>query len=190
LRGASKEKNDKRRSFVLGLLDEPLCWSDHRVMRCQHDRNGEECGDGFAVLSDRHLSDEIDRLASHNGVLDGPRCGACGQRYLAVPEEFSLNGMNRRADGPPSIRVVHKPCEGKKGARFTVGLPHGRQKKSSDNIRIARSIMSSAGVLDIRRIIDGIDPETRCGISRIYDRIFRLEEVMLAYERVLISAEN
>jgi hypothetical protein len=60
LRGASTEKNDKRTSFVAGLLPEPLHWSDHRVMRCQHDRNGKECGDGFAVLSDDHLSDEIE----------------------------------------------------------------------------------------------------------------------------------
>jgi hypothetical protein len=118
-------------------------------------------------------------------VLDGPRCGACGQRYLAAPAEFSLNGMNRRADSPPSIRVVHKPCkkQKKKKACFTVGMAHGRQKKLSDNIRIARSIMNSAGVLDIRRIIQGIDPDTRCGISRIYDRIFWLQEVMLAYEQ-------
>lgn len=187
LRGASKEKNDKRRTFVHGLVDKPIHWSDHRTMRCQHDRDGQECGDGFSVLSDRHLADEIERLVSQNGVLHGPCCGACGQRYLATPEEFSLNGMNRRADGPRSVRVVHKPCEGKKGARFTVGLPHGRQKKSSDNIRIARSIMNSAGVLDIRRIIDGIDAETRCGISRIYDRIYWLEQVMLTYEQAQLA---
>lgn len=187
LSGASKEKNDKRRTFVNGLIDEPLHWSDQRTVRCQQDRNGHKCGDGFTVLSDRHLADEIDRLVSQNGVLDGPRCGACGQRYLSAPQEFMLNGMNRRADGPPSVRIVHRPCNGKKGARFTVGLAHGRQRKSSDNIRIARSIMNSAGVLDIRRIIDGIDPETRCGISRIYDRISWLEEVMLAYEQAQLA---
>jgi hypothetical protein len=187
LRGSSKEKSDKRKTRVEGLIDEELIWSDHRVMRCQHDRNGRECGDGFTVLSDRHLADEIDRLASHNGVLDGPRCGACGKRYLAAPEEFLPNGANRRADGPLSLRVIHRPCAGASGSRFTVGLAHGRQKKSSDNIRIARSIMNSAGVLDIRRIVDGIDPETRCGISRIYDRIYWLEKVMLAYEQAQLA---
>lgn len=187
LRGASNDKNDRRTTFVRGLIEEPLHWSDHRIMRCQHDREGNECGDGFAILSDRHLADEIDRLVSQNGVLEGPRCGACGQQYLSAPDQFSLNGMNRRADGPPSVRVVHKPCAGKKGSRFTVGLPHGRQKKSSDNIRIARSIMNSAGVLDIRRIIDGIKPEARCGISRIYDRIYWLEAVMLAFEKAQLA---
>ena len=170
-----------------------MSWSDERKMRCQCVTEEGKCDSGVSLLSDIHLEDEIVRVRGYNGVLDGPSCGACGRRYLDAPNEFSLNGANYsskeasaaagKSSGVRSVRVFHKRCRGRKGSRFTVSLPHVNQRKSSDNQRILRALVNRSGSLDLQRAIAGDEPGTKCGISRIYNRIFWLEAVLLAFEK-------
>ena len=97
-------------------------------------------------------------------MLDGAGCGCCGRRYLDAPEEFSLHGTHKRTKNnkgntikaprrPEAVRVIHKPCRGKKKARFTISVPHRRQRQTKDNLRILLALNNSAGVLDVRRIL-------------------------------------
>ncbi|MDG1408278.1 MAG: hypothetical protein P8Q50_10715, partial [Octadecabacter sp.] len=135
-------------------------------------------------------------MRNYNGVLDGASCGACGARILDKSDEFALNGAHERTKdrkgnpakrnaAPKSIRVIHKPCKGKKGARFSVSLPHAGQKNTSDNLRILAAILNSAGMVDIKRALS-IAPGKAIGMSRIYDRIAWIEQVYLAYEREML----
>ena len=48
------------------------------------------------------------------------------------------------------------------------------------------ALINSAGVLDIQRILGPAAAGRKIGISRIYDRIMWLEEVLLAYEREML----
>ncbi|MFC3616223.1 hypothetical protein ACFORG_20980 [Lutimaribacter marinistellae] len=144
-----------------------------------------------------HLDEEIDRLRNYNGVLDGPSCGACGKRFLDDPDEFALDGVHERSKDsngkpirkrktPSSLRVLHKPCRGQKGARFSVSLPHAGQKTTADNLRTLGAVLNSAGIVDIQRMIGTAATGKKIGMSRIYDRIEWLEGVFLAYEREML----
>ena len=131
---------------------DPHVWNDQRKIKCQARlRNGTPCKNGFSILSEEHLGEEIDRLRNQNGVLDGPSCGCCGRRFLAAPEEFCMNGAHQRSKtvsggpagsrgAPKSVRVIHKPCKGKPGARIAISLPHVRQKDTKDSraLRVLR----------------------------------------------------
>lgn len=48
-----------------------------------------------------------------------------------------------------SVRVIHKPCRGKPGARFTVSSEHRRQKDRTDNLQIL-SLLVNGNSADIR----------------------------------------
>lgn len=193
------DKKHRRVSKAFEYADEPHIWSDQRTIRCQSLIPGDRiCNSGFSILSPVHLDEEISRLRNHNGVLDGPACGACGTRFLACPEEFSLKGAHQRTKdskgrpiankgAPRSIRVLHKPCKGQRGARITITLPHERQKTSKDNLRILNALMNSAGILDVQRIVGATATGQKIGISRIYDRIWWFEQVSLAYEREMLK---
>jgi hypothetical protein len=198
LAGASTAVKDRRLSRAFEYETTHFAWSDERTVRCQHQLESDVCDYGFTLLSDQHLADEIARLETYNGVLDGPCCGACGRRYLDAPDEFLLNGVNRATapdEGPAArddhpteaVRLIHRPCRGRAGARFTVSLPHARQRKSSDNQKILRGLVNSTGIQDLRRIIGGTEPGEQCGIDRLYRRIFWLEAVLLAFERAQIA---
>jgi hypothetical protein len=177
---------------------QPLEWTDQRTVRCKAQlRCGTICNTGFSILSDDHLRAEVERLRNYNGVLDGPACRACGVRYLAKPEEFVLNGAHQRTKNskgdpiinkgaPKAVRVLHKRCKGKKGARISISLPHERQKITKDNLRILGALLNSAGILDVQRMLGTEATGKRIGIARIYDRIAWLEEVFLAYEREML----
>jgi len=122
LSGADRAYRRVSRAFE--YEHDPHQWSDHRTMRCLGiTSTGRVCDSGFSMLSPDHLAEEVDRLRSFNGVLDGPSCGACGARFLEKPDEFILNGTNERAEqrtaAPKAIRLIHRPCRGRKGARFT-----------------------------------------------------------------------
>ena len=130
-------------------------------------------------------------------MLDGAACGCCGKRYLDAPEEFSLHGTHARTKDnegnwikpsarPEAVRVIHKPCRGRKKARFTISVAHRRQRETKDNLRVLLALNNSAGVLDIQRILGRRRPVGRSAWARIYDRLFWLEEVMLAYEREML----
>jgi hypothetical protein len=116
-----------------------LTWTDGRELRCQAKRDHGTCESAFEILSNAHLADEIARLEGYNGILEGPACRACGQRYLEAPHEFGFNGANsKRAPrkgagtaGAKGIRLVHRPCRGKKGARFTVSPRKARYDLSA-----------------------------------------------------------
>mgnify|MGYP000541203066 CR=1 FL=1 len=183
------DAKDARTSTVYEYQAQPFDWTDGRKLTCQHVLDDDVCGFGFSLLTDQNLEEEIRRLVNQNGVLDGAACRACGRRYLAAPWEFVLNGRNepkagnkRKSDGARSVRVMHRRCEGKPGARFTVSLPHVRQRKTSDNQKILRALSNSAGIHDIQRVLAGMEDGERCGMSRIYNRIFWLEGQLLAYE--------
>ena len=155
------------------------------------------CNSGFSILSQDHLDEEISRLRNYNGVLDGPACGCCGTRFLACPDEFTMKGAHQRtkdSEGrpisnkgtPKAVRVLHRPCKGKKGARITISLPHEKQKTTKDNLRILNALLNSAGILDVQRMLGTASTGRKIGISRIYDRIEWFEQVFLAYEREML----
>ncbi len=160
----AKEKH-RRVSTAFTYKNNPHVWSDQRTIRCLGPtRGGTFCNFRFSILSPDHLDEEVERLRNFNGVLDGPACGACGVSFLDEPDVFALNGAHERARdrngkatkrnaAPKSIRVFHKPCNGKKGARFTVSLPHAGQKNNSDNLRILGAVLNSAGIVDIQRSV-------------------------------------
>lgn len=178
--------------------NDPHEWVDQRTIRCRaHLRNSTVCHAGLSILSDEHLEAEVERLRNHDGVLDGPACHACGTRHLAKPEEFILAGSHHRtkdSDGnaikhtgaPDAVRVIHKPCKGRKGAKITISLPHRRQKETTDNLGFIHKIINSAGTTDAKRMIGPASAGKTIGLSRLHDRIFCLEQVFLAYEREML----
>jgi hypothetical protein len=118
-------------------------------------------------------------------------------RLLDRPDEFVLNGAHERTKDdegnpakrnatPKSIRVIHAPCRGKKGARFSVSVPHAGQQNTADNLRILGAVLNSAGIADIQRIIGAPGNGKSISVQRIYDRIAWFEEVFLAYEREML----
>lgn len=186
------DRTHRRISQAFEYRDDPHAWTDQRTVRCRARLlNGTICNSGFSILSEQHLEDEIQRLRNHDGVLDGKGCQCCGRRYLAAPEEFVLNGVHQRTKGsgsaPKAVRVVHKPCKGKPGARFTISIPHARQLESKDNLRILYALLNSAGIRDAQRMLGAAATGKTMGISRIYDRIAWLEQVFLAYEREMLK---
>lgn len=195
---AGSEPKFKRVTKAFQYQNDPHVWSDQRSVRCLgHTSDGRVCDSGFSILSPDHLDEEIIRLRNMNGVLDGPCCGACGKRVLEDPDSFALDGFHERSKdrkgkalkkkaNPTGLRVVHSPCRGKKGARFTISLPHAGQKQTSDNIRVLGALLNSAGIGDIQRIIGVAATGKKIGMSRIYDRILWLEAVLLAYEREML----
>ena len=159
------DKKHRRVSKTFDYENDPHEWSDQRTIKCLgHTRDGSICNSGFSILSPDHLDEEINRLRNYNGVLDGPSCAACGTRLLDRTDEFALNGAHersmdrddkpvRRNVAPKAIRVVHTPCKGKKGGRFTVSVPHAGQKTSSDNLEILAAVLNSDGIIDIKRTV-------------------------------------
>lgn len=192
------DNKHRRVSRAFTYQDDPHEWTDQRTIRCQSlTSDGSPCNSGFSILSPEHLNEEVARLRNHNGVLDGPACGACGIRFLACPEEFVMKGAHQRAKdrngipimnsgAPKAVRVLHRPCKGRKGARITISLSHERQKISKDNLRILNALLNSAGILDVQRMLGTETTGGKIGISRIYDRIERFEQVFLAYEREML----
>lgn len=162
-------------------------------MQCQHTAGAGTCGTNFEILSNEHLVAEIERLRNANGALDGPRCKACGVAYLEKPEEFILNGANGKKpldrdnpngeEKPLRIRLIHKPCRGRAGGRFSVTLDHFRQKSTAQNAAMLRAFVNGGGIQRLRRMIAAAGEGRSCGASRVYDRLFWLEKTLLAFER-------
>lgn len=189
------DDKNPRVSQAFEYQNDPRAWDDGREMICHHQRGNGECGISFNVLSNDHLLDEIDRLHTQNGLLEGPVCGQCGTRYLDRPEEFIFNGThgkltperNRRKEKPAGFRIIHKPCKGKPGARISATLDHQGQKKQHDNVRLLRALVNGSSINDLRRLLSDPDTGKKCGVSRIYSRIFWLEKTMLAFERAKLQ---
>jgi hypothetical protein len=160
-------------------LGNPHTWKDNRQVRCQFERPAGPCDVGFSLLSNENLLEEAERLRGHNGVLAGPGCKACGRRYLAAPDEFVVNGAN----GNTGIRLIHRPCRKKPGGRFTVSLDHERQRRTADNVQILQALVNGTGINDLVRMLAPSGSGRACGVSRVYDRIFWLHGVLLAFER-------
>lgn len=180
------EKSSHRETDAFELEGDRRAWNDGRVLVCQHQRRNTECGVQTKLLSNDAFEEERNRLLTQNGALDGPCCGNCGTAYLEAPEEFIFNGANGRPSrkvghkkgSEPrarSVRIVHKPCKGLPGARFTVSSEHRRQKKRDENIQILSLIANGAGMHDMRCILRGPRGEIEPGMSRLYDRVFWLE---------------
>lgn len=90
-------KKQRRVSCAFQYQRAPHVWADQRTVRCQgHTVEGKVCNSAFSIKSPAHLDEEVAHLRNHNGMPDGPGCGACGTRFLAAPEEFSLNGAHQR----------------------------------------------------------------------------------------------
>lgn len=195
---AESGDNLHRQTDAFEFEDDPRAWSDGRVIICQHLRGNSECGVQTKLLSNEAFEEERHRLWTQNGSLEGPACGNCGTAYLEKPDEFIFNGAHgkpsrkvghKKGSQPRarSVRVIHKPCRGLPGARFTVSTEHRRQKKRDENIRILSLIVNGNGVHDLRRIMRTPRGETEPGASRLYDRIFWLERVLLAYEQAQLA---
>ncbi|MFD2740501.1 hypothetical protein ACFSUD_13015 [Sulfitobacter aestuarii] len=195
---AESGDNLHRETDAFEFTGDPRAWNDGRVLICQHLRGNSECGVRTRLISNEAYEEERHRLWVQNGALEGPCCGNCGTGYLEKPEEFIFNGAN----GKPSrkvghkkgsvprarfVRVIHKPCKGLPGSRFTVSSEHRRQKKRDENIEILSLLANGAGLHDIRRILRTPRGETEPGMSRLYDRIFWLERTLLAYEQAQLA---
>ncbi|WP_304617935.1 hypothetical protein [Paracoccus sp. (in: a-proteobacteria)] len=186
----SSVKDEERISTALNFHNAPAVWSDGRRLVCRHDQGGAQCKVGFTLYSNQHFLDEVERLRDNDGALDGPRCGACGRRYFDAAEEFALNGANGKdpkTARPLGIRVIHKPCKGRKGARFTVSKDHQEQRDREDNIKILKMPVNGASINSIQRVLTCPRTGERAGMSRIYDRIFWLERTLLAFERAQLG---
>lgn len=173
---------------------EPCAWDDGRDMICHHQKKNSTCEISFNVMSNKHFSDELDRLLTQNGLLAGPTCGHCGIRYIDCPEEFIFNGTHgklkatsRREEKPSGFRIIHKPCKGKSGARISVSMDHQSQVVKRDNVRLLRNIVNGSGINDIRRLLTDPDTGKKIGVSRLYSRIFWLEKTLLAFERAKLK---
>lgn len=195
---AESGDNLHRETDAFEFAGDPRAWNDGRVLVCQHVRGNSECGVRTRLISNEAYEEERHRLWVQNGALEGPICGNCGTAYLEKPEEFIFNGANgkpsrkvgRKKGSVPrarSVRVIHKPCKGLAGARFTVSSEHRRQKKRDENIEILSLLANGTGLHDIRRILRTPRGETEPGMSRLYDRIFWLERTFLAYEQAQLA---
>ena len=193
LGGYSLTSNSKKStvSQTFEYQNDPRGWDDGRGIACHHQKGNSECGIEFNIMSNELLLEEIDRLRTHNGLLEGPKCGHCGARYLDRPDEFVFNGAhgklapdgNRRKEKAAGFRMIHKPCKGKPGARTSTTLDHQGQKKQHDNVRLLRALVNGASINDLARLLSDPDTGKKCGVSRIYSRIFWLEKTMLAFEQ-------
>ncbi len=187
----SGEDKRQRTSAAFEYADDPHVWDDGRVVVCRHQKANHECGVSFSLLSNEHLLDEVERLETQNGSLEGPACGSCGARYLDHPDEFIFNGAHGKSTKvrggrpakPTAFRLIHKPCKGLRGSRFSVSLDHQSQEKQHDNVRILRALVNGASINDLRRLLADPDTGKKCGVSRIYNRIFWLEKTLLSFER-------
>ncbi|EEX08999.1 conserved hypothetical protein [Ruegeria lacuscaerulensis ITI-1157] len=185
------DDKNKRISKVFEYLKDPREWEDGRQLVCQHRKRNRNCDVAFSLLSNEHFEDELDRLRTQSGKLEGPVCGHCGTRYLEHPEEFIFNGThgkiaagsNRRKAKPAAFRIIHAPCKGKPGARVSISLDHQNQKNQHDNVRLLRGLVNDASINALRRLLADPDTGKRCGVSRIYNRIFWLEKTLLAFEQ-------
>lgn len=195
---AESGDNLHRETDTFEFAGDPRAWNDGRVLICQHVRGNSECGVRTRLISNEAYEEERHRLWTQNGALEGPFCGNCGTGYLEKPEEFIFNGANgkpsrkvghKKGSVPRSrsVRVIHKPCKGLPGARFTVSSEHRRQKKRDENIEILSLLANGTGLHDIRRILRTPRGETEPGMSRLYDRIFWLERTLLAYEKAQLA---
>lgn len=191
---SSSRTEDERLSTEFEYENNPHIWSDSKSIQCRAAHGNSECGIKTSILSNKHLEDEIARLETYSGVLDGPRCGACGKRYLDAPDEFIFNGAHgkkkvRGSAGkkPVGIRLIHEPCKGKKGARFTVSLDHQKQQKSNENIQFLRELVNDTSINGLRRCLANPRTGTQCGVKRVYNRIFWLEKTLLAFERAQLA---
>lgn len=192
IQGGSDD-SEIRNSIALEYADDLHSWDDNRSIECQHAARNSECGIQFTVLSNEHFAEEKKRLLSQNGLLDGPSCGHCGTTYLSAPDEFVFNGANgkkKTARGKPKatgVRIIHKPCKGHKGARFTVSQSHIRQQNRRENIRILKQLVNDASINVLQRLLIPAKGKRKVGVKRIYDRIFWLEKTLLAYEQAQLS---
>lgn len=188
---SNAKKQFRRVSTVLEYQNDPHTWSDRRNVECRCEVGGRMCTTEFDMLSNEHLLEEVRRLRNSDGVLDGDGCKACGKPYLDAPEEFILNGVHERRaareDARTSraarVRLIHLPCRGKKGARFSITLDHHRQRVTKDNLQIVQAIVNGAGINDIARMLAPAGTGRAIGISRVYNRIFAIEKALLAFER-------
>lgn len=188
LRGDDK---NQRVSRAFEYEKDPHQWDDGRQLVCHHQKRNRTCEVSFNLLSNAHFEDELDRLETQSGKLEGPVCGNCGARYLEHPDEFVFNGThgkiaargNRRKAKPAAFRIIHKPCKGKPGARLSVSLDHQNQLNQHDNVRLLRALVNDASIAALRRLLADPDTGKLCGVSRVYNRIFWLEKTLLAFER-------
>lgn len=193
---SSQKEVHRRTSAAFEYQGNPHEWVDRKTVRCRFDAGAGECGAAFELLSNDHLAKEVERLRDHNGALDGPRCPACATRYLAAPNELVLNGVHGRAkrsfegdkvEKPLRVRLIHRQCPIRPGIRFSITLKHNRQRATTENVQILQALVNGAGINDLRRLLSPSGSGRRCGVSRIYDRIFWLEETLLAFERAQLQ---
>jgi len=182
-----------RNSSAFEYEGDPHSWDDNRSMKCKHQSGNAECGIKLMILSNEHFENELERLTSQNNLLTGPCCGHCGTPYLSAPEDFAFNGANGKKVGPKGksravgIRLVHKPCKGKKGSRFTVSHSHVRQKDRRENIRILKELVNDTSISALKRLLIPARGMRKVGVKKIYDRIFWLEKTLLAYENAQLA---
>ncbi|MCX7568212.1 hypothetical protein OS189_17865 [Sulfitobacter sp. F26169L] len=96
------------------------------------------------------------------------------------PDEFSFNGANgkkptgndkQKATG---IRLLDKPCKGKKGARFTVSLNHVRQQDSRENTNILKHLANDASINGLKWLLSS--GGRKASVRTIYNRNFGLKK--------------
>ncbi|MCR9222055.1 MAG: hypothetical protein NXI21_17665 [Alphaproteobacteria bacterium] len=94
------------------------------------------------------------------------------------PPSFVFDGRHGKG-----VKLIHR-CEGDGGktSRFTYTPAFARQRKSADNRTILTGLANGTGFNDIIRIITAARGRG-ISVQRLYDRIFWMERVLLAYEQ-------
>ncbi|WP_051067939.1 hypothetical protein [Octadecabacter antarcticus] len=54
-------------------------------------------------------------------------------------------------------------------------------------VRLLRELVNGASINDLQRLLSDPDTGKKCGVSRIYSRIFFLEKILLAFERAKLQ---
>ena len=191
--GLTSDAGAEQRRTSEGLEHEggPRTWTDRIPMERRHlGAAGDPCDASLERPSSGHPAEGVGRLEGVNGALDGAARGCRGRRRLDAPGGSVMDGRHQAKpeDGetmlrPSALRVIHKPCRGKPGARFTIAMEHDHQKRSADNARILQALVNGVGLNGIRRMLSPAGAKSSCGMSRVHDRIFWLERTLLAFER-------
>ena len=191
--GLTSDAGAEQRRTSEGLEPEggPRTWTDRIPMARRHlGAAGDPCDASLERPSSGHPAEGVGRLEGVDGALDGAARGCRGRRRLDAPGGSVMDGRHQAKpeDGetmlrPSALRVIHKPCRGKPGARFTIAMEHDHQKRSADNARILQALVNGVGLNGIRRMLSPAGAKSSCGMSRVHDRIFWLERTLLAFER-------
>jgi len=109
----------------------------------------------------------------------------------------SLSSMERTANSRPRVEGSGRslldsgsfinPVKGSpvRVSPFPWTIRHKRRRAIM--VRLLRELVNGASINDLQRLLSDPDTGKKCGVSRIYSRIFFLEKILLAFERAKLQ---